>query len=107
MTILGPCLHEEADTHMLLHVVGTVPKGIKKMAIRTVDADAVELFVASFSNIKPDELWIDLGTGSRFWYTPVHQLVAAIYPRQCDTMPIFHALTGCDTVSSFVGRGEI
>ena len=78
---------------------------MRKVAIRTVDTDDVILSVASF-NINPDELWIALGTGSSFWYIAVYQLAAAMNPRQCATLPIFHALTGCDTVSSFAGRGK-
>ena len=27
-------------------------------------------------------------------------------PRICATLPVFHALTGCDTVSAFSGRGK-
>ena len=27
-------------------------------------------------------------------------------PRICATLPVFHALTGCDAVSSFGGRGK-
>lgn len=77
---------------------------MRKVAIRTVDTDVVVLAVASFNNINPDELWIALGTGSSFRYIAVHQLAAAMNPRQCATLPIFHALTGCDTVSSFAGR---
>ena len=67
---------------------------MRKVAIRTVDTDDVILSVASF-NINPDELWIALGTGSSFRYIAVHQLAAAMNPRQCATLPIFHALTGC------------
>ena len=67
---------------------------MRKVAIRTVDTDDVILSVASF-NINPDELWIALGTGSSFWYIAVYQLAAAMNPRQCATLPIFHALTGC------------
>ena len=68
---------------------------MRKVAIRTVDTDVVVLAVASFNNINPDELWIALGTGSSFRYIAVHQLAAAINPKQCATLPIFHALTGC------------
>lgn len=28
--------------------------------------------IAMFDKIKPDELWVGLGTGSPFWYIPVH-----------------------------------
>ena len=104
---LSPCSHEEADTRLLLHVAHAVQKGIRRVAIRTVDTDVVALAVASFSNINPDELWTALGTGSTFRrYIAVHQLAAAMNPRQRATLPIFHALTGCDMVSSFAGRGK-
>ena len=47
---------------MILHVVDVVPKGIKRVAIPTVDTDVVILVVASFNNINPGELWSALGT---------------------------------------------
>ena len=106
LTSLAPCSHEKADTRLLRHVADAGQKGIRRVAIRTVDTDVVALAVASFSNINPDELWIALGTGSTFRYIAVHQLAAAMNPRQRATLPIFHALTGCDTVSSFAGRGK-
>ena len=38
---LAPCLQEEADTRLLLHVADAVQKGCKKVTIRTVDTDVV------------------------------------------------------------------
>ena len=46
------------------------------------------------------------GTGAIFKYIPVHQLVEAIGPEIRSTLPVFHAMTGSDTVSSFGGRGK-
>ena len=57
---------------MLLHVSDAVQKGMRKVAIRTVDADVVVLAVVSFHNINPDELWIALGTGFIFRHIAVH-----------------------------------
>ena len=57
---------------MLLHVSDAVQKGMRKMAIRTADADVAVLAVASFHNINPDELWIALGTGFIFRHIAVH-----------------------------------
>ena len=34
-------------------------------------------------------------------------LFAGMDPRICATLPVFHALTGCDTVSAFSGRGKM
>ena len=106
LTSLAPCSHEEADTRMFLHVADAVQNVMRKVAIRSVDTDVVVLSVASFTNINPDELWIALGTGSSFRYIAVHQLAATMNPRQCATLHIFHVLTGCDTASSFAGRGK-
>lgn len=64
VTNLTPCSHEEADTRLLLHVSDAVKKGCKKVTIRTVDTDVVVLAVAMFSKIKPEEMWIALGSGA-------------------------------------------
>lgn len=103
---LVPCSHEEADTRIFLHVADAVQKGYRKSYVRTVDTDVVVLAIATFNQIKPDELWIALGTGSNFRYIPIHELISSIDSRICVALPVFHALTGCDTVSSFGGRGK-
>ena len=75
----------------------------EKVAILTVDTDVLVVAVASFDKIKPDELWVTLGTGSSLQCIAVHGLVVAMDPRWCSSLSIFHALTGCDTVSAFTG----
>ena len=37
---------------------------------------------------------------------PIHEVVANMDPRICANLPMFHAFTGCDTVSVFCGRGK-
>ena len=87
------------------HVEDDMQNGMREVAIRTVNTDVVVLAVASFNN-NSDELWLALGTGSSFRCIAIHQLAATMNSRQCATLPICHALTGCDTVSSFAGRGK-
>ena len=65
----------------------------------------VVLAISMFSETKPDELWLAFGTGY-FRYIPIHEVVASMDPRICATLPMFHAFTGCDTVSAFCGRGK-
>ena len=103
---LVPCSHEEADTRLLLHVADAVQGGCRKVCVRTVDTDVIVLAIAHFDRIKPDELWVALGAGSHFRYIPVHELAASMDQRMCVTLHVFHAFTGCDTVSSFGGRGK-
>ena len=106
MTKLAPCSHEEADTRLLLHVADAVHKGCRKAYVRTVDTDVVVLAIAMFNQINPDELWMAFGTGSHFRYIPIHGLAASLDSRISTTLHVFHAFTGCDTVSSFGGRGK-
>jgi len=37
---------------------------------------------------------------------PVHSIAAAMDPRMCATLHVFHAFTGCGTTSSFAGKGK-
>lgn len=103
---LSPCLHEEADTRIFVHVADAVRQGYLKISIRTVDTDVVVIAVAAFNKIHPEELWLAFGTGDSFRYIAIHELVKTMTPRKCAALPIFHAITGCDTVSAFNGRGK-
>ena len=105
-TNMMPCTHEEADTRLLLHVGDAVNRGSRKVCVRTVDTDVIVLAIVSFEKINPDELLVAFGSGASFKYIPVHQLVNTIQPQMCSTLPFFHALSGCDTVSSFSGRAK-
>ena len=49
--------------------------------------------------------WL-FGTGIKFWYIPIHEIVTNMDPRICATLPMFHSFIGCDMVSAFCGRGK-
>ena len=55
---------------------------------------------------KKTKIWVAYGTGANFKYIPAHQLSQSPGPRMATALPGFHALTGCDTVSCFAGRGK-
>ncbi|KAG1665347.1 AP-4 complex subunit mu-1 [Nymphon striatum] len=76
LSSVSPCLHEEADT------------------------------LATFHMLPVDELWIAFGTGNKFRYLPAHEYACTLGPEKSKSLPLFHALTGCDTVSSFLGCGK-
>ena len=59
------------------------------------------LAVAIFKRIELTEFWVVFGTRSNFCYTAVHEVVTMMNHRTCASLPIFHALTECDSVSSF------
>ena len=94
---IAPCSQEEADTRLILHAADAVLKGHRRVSILTVDTGVLALAVALFDKIKPDELWVILGTGSDLRCITIHGLMATMDPRHCSSLPIFHAFTRCDT----------
>ena len=105
-SLLAPCSHEEADTRMILHLADAVYQGFQKILLRTVDTDVVILAVAAVAKIEVQEVWIAFGTGQHFRYIAAHEIASIIGPDKSKALPVFHAYTGCDTVSSFNTRGK-
>lgn len=103
---LEPCTHEEADTRILLHLEHAVRAGHSKILIRTVDTDVVVLAITSAQRLNILELWIGFGAGKNFRFLAAHEMSRALGPDRCVALPMFHAFTGCDTVSCFGGRGK-
>lgn len=106
VTRLSPCSHEEADTRLILHAAHAAQGGVKRLLIRSVDTDVVVLAVAFRQHIACDELWIAFGTGKHFRYIAVHEIADTLGPLKSAALPVFHAITGCDTTSSFAGKGK-
>ncbi|CAH3151254.1 unnamed protein product [Porites lobata] len=103
---LTPCTHEEADTRIILHLEDAVTEGFNKISIRTVDTDVVVLAVAAAQRHRNTEIWIAFGTGKSFRFLAAHEMARILGPDRCIALPMFHAFTGCDTVSFFGGRGK-
>ena len=101
---LQPCTHEEADTRIILHVAHCANQGLHKVAI-TVDTDLVVLIVGHFNVLGIEELWVSFGTGAHFRHLPIHAILNSLGVKAVPLM-LFHSLTGCDTVSRFLGRGK-
>ena len=93
-------------TRILLHLEDAVKQGYNKVSIRTVDTDVVVLAVASAQRLNITELWIAFDAGKNFRYLPAHEMADTLGPDRCVALPMFHAFTGCDTVSCFGGRGK-
>ena len=89
-----------------MHVADAVYKG-HYVAICTVNTNVVVIAVAAFKVFYPQELWVAFGTGSIFRFIAVHKIFDAMGPETSAVLPIFHAFTGCDTVSGISGRGKV
>ncbi len=98
---LHPCTHEEADTRIMLHVAHAYQSGYQKCLIHATDTDIVVLSIATAKEIPGLELWVAFGHGNNFRFISSHGI--AVLPK---ALLYMHAVTGCDTVSSFCGIGK-
>ena len=93
---------------MILHAAGAVQEGYQKIVIRTVDTDVLVLAVTLADMLQEQqvEVWVAMGTGSHLRYIAAHEISSSLGPELSKSLPVFHAFTGCDTVSCFAGRGK-
>ena len=107
---------EEADTRMILQALHT-DKTLKELGkqgriiIKTSDTDVIVLCVYFYKQMtNTSELWVQMGNvssvkdGRRF--LPIHELCSSLSEITCRVLPATHALSGCDTTSSFFGIGK-
>ena len=103
---ISPCTHGEADTRLILHASDCARQGIDNIILRTVDTDVVVLTISNFSRLKISRLWIAFGVGKQYRYIPIHDIVRALGEEKSQVLHVFHAFTGCDQTSGFLGRGK-
>ncbi|KAL8570748.1 hypothetical protein ACOMHN_006898 [Nucella lapillus] len=106
MTGLHPCNHTKADTRIILHLAHAAQQGHQVALVRTVDSDVVILAIHFFTTLGLSQLWICLGSGKKMRDIPIHAISTQLGQLRCLALPLFHAVTGCDTVSHFLGCGK-
>ena len=90
---------------MFLHAKHAAISGCKSVNIVSSDTDVVVIGVSVFDDLGLEQLWITFRKGKDMRWLPIHTILAKLGPRS-KTLPFFHAFTGCDTVSAFVGKGK-
>ena len=88
---------------MLLHAVDSANKGYRRIILHTADTGVLVLAVSTVS-LEDTEIWVAFGTGKHLRYIPAHDIARELGYEKAPSLPMFHACTGCDTVSSFAGR---
>lgn len=106
MSNLAPCTHEEADTRLMIHALDASLRGHRRIKIRTNDTDVIVLALSVVSTLPVDEFWITYGSGKDVQHMPAHVVASSLGPSKASALPMFHALTGSDTVSFFLNPGK-
>ena len=81
-------------------------RGHWRIKIRTNDTDVIVLALSVVSTLPVDEFWITYGSGKDVQHMPAHVVASSLGPSKASALPMFHALTGSDTVSFFLNPGK-
>ena len=96
---LMECSHEEKDMQTILHALDASQRRHRKILIRTIDSDVVVLAVSKVKDMDVDEMWIAFGMGKHLRFLPVHDIAVQLGADKSRAPLLFHAISGCDTVS--------
>ena len=97
--------HEEADTRILLHAKHA-SHDYSAIVIVAEDTNVFILCLA-FQRQIDSAMHIKCESASRVRYTDVRKVAGVIGQNACTSLLSLHAYTGCDSVSSFTGRGKL
>ena len=105
---MSPCNQEEADTRMCVHFKDCLEKGARKVYIRTIDTDViVEFSLNSRACILTSIIiWVAFGMGKHFQYFHMNSICQCLGEEKSRGLLFFHAYTGSDTTSQFLGKGK-
>ena len=102
--IIPNCNHKEADNRIVFHILHLLEQGLKRIEKRTVDTDVIVSLVGKFFELNKIQscidLWILFGVGKRF------NSICTNIGEAMSLSPVFHALTGYDTILVFRGKGK-
>ena len=97
--------HEEADTRLLLHSKHAADNA-SQIVIQSPDTYVLAICMSHFNSLSCEELWFQTGVKDRLQFIPMHKVAPALGEGMCNALPVFHALTGCDSNSSLAGIGK-
>ena len=109
------CNQEEADTRMFFHANHVDKDNFRSIVIVTPDTD-VSLLALTYQNRLSADIHINTGVGNKNRILSVKKMIKNIVLRcsvdvsvqtLCDAVLGLHAFTGCDSISSFSGKGKV
>ena len=107
---MPPCDHEEADTRIVFHLQDALECGCTKCLVRTVDTDVLVILIGKYhflaGKYPSADIWVAFGSGKNFVFLHVNAICSTLGKEKSTALPVFHCFTGCDTTSSFFGKGK-
>ena len=102
-----PCAAEEADQRLVRHTLNLIHNGYKNILVRTIDTDVLTLLISHISQLElGDDVNVHAYLINSDKYYDIKTIIRALGPDICRALLFFYALSGCDIVSSFFGKGK-
>ncbi|KAG0721985.1 hypothetical protein GWK47_045320 [Chionoecetes opilio] len=107
---MPPCDHEEADTRIVVHLQDALESGCTTCLVRTVYTDVLVILIGKYhflaSKYPSADIWVAFGSGKNFLFLHINAICSTLGKEKSTALPVFHSFTGCDTTSSFFGKGK-
>ena len=98
--------HEEADSRMFVHIDHAVKElDVKSVVLWSIDSDVAAICprIVYLLGIK---LFFKTGVKDKKRIIPMHDVASDLGESMSLALPVIHALSGCDSTSSFHGQGK-
>ena len=106
-TCVRPCESEEADQRLVRHTLNLVQNGYKNILVRTIDTDVLVLLISHVRQlVEYDDVQLYAYLINSDKHYDLRSIIEQLGSDICQALPYFYAFTGCDTVSSFYGKGK-
>ena len=92
--------NEETDTHFLLYAKHA---SLDHQRIIIPDTDVAVLCITHYKELNCRELWFQTGVKDNLRYISMHFISQQLGKQICTSLLGFHAVTGCDSISSLAG----
>ena len=101
VTTVFKCNHEEADYRLVFHAV----RSDKDVVVVAKDTDVLILLVWAYNNFSIKHQWFMQYDTEKF--ANISMICTFLGEKLCRTLPLFHALSGCDTTSYLYNVGKV
>ena len=83
-----------------------IHNGYKNILLRTIDTDVLVLLISHIGRVELGDVDIHAYLINSEIYHGIRAIIQELESNICPALPFFYALSGCDTASSFYGKGK-
>ena len=98
--------HEEVESRMFVHIDHAVKElNVKSVVLWSIDSD-IAAICPRIVHLLGIKLFFKTGEREQERFIPMHDVASDLGVRMSMALPVIHALSGCDSTSSFYGQGK-